>query len=81
MVKSLLFEVCTLMTVQVNSKNKSTGDDAFAFYNYEKADNQSIFFLGSTFGKNHGKPTNGANDCESSNLSRSIRFFLTSKRY
>ena len=43
MVKSLLFEVCTLMTVQVNSKNKSTGDDAFAFYNYEKADNQSIF--------------------------------------
>ena len=46
MVKSLLFEVCTLMTVQVNSKNKSTGDDAFAFYNYEKADNQSIFFLG-----------------------------------
>ena len=31
------------MTVQVNSKNKSTGDDAFAFYNYEKADNQSIF--------------------------------------
>ena len=34
------------MTVQVNSKNKSTGDDAFAFYNYEKADNQSIFFLG-----------------------------------
>ena len=46
MVKSLLFEVCTLMTVQVNSKNKSTGDDAFAFYNYEKADNQSIFFWG-----------------------------------
>ena len=46
MIKSLLFEVCTLMTVQVNSKNKSTGDDAFAFYNYEKADNQSIFFWG-----------------------------------